>query len=79
MYATKVLRSGVTHSPVLPAIFYTARVAAQGSTVTAWWNGVLLAQLADTSTSEQYGMAALGCGWHEACSNPPVLLKPTTK
>ena len=63
MFAAKILASGVTPLPVLPAIFYTARVAAKGNTITVWWHHAQLTQVEDTSST--YGMAAVGCGWHE--------------
>ena len=65
-FARTVLAAGVTPAPVLPGVFYTARVAAQGATVTASWAGAQLAQVVDDKKLSGYGMAAVGSGWHEA-------------
>jgi hypothetical protein len=63
-FAGATLAQGVTKAPVLPGVFHTAAVGGKGPTVTASWDGDVLAQISDSKSA--YGMAAVGSGWHEA-------------
>jgi hypothetical protein len=63
-FAGASLAEGVTAAPVVPGVFYKAAVRAVGGTVTASWEGAVLATVQDAKSA--YGMAALGSGWHDA-------------
>ena len=63
-FAGVSLAEGLTAAPLLPGVFHAARVSAKAGTVTASWDGAVLASVSDARAS--YGMAAVGSGWHGA-------------
>ena len=63
-YAGATLAQGVTAAPVVPGVFHTAAVSAQGQVVVASWDGVELARVTDSQS--KFGMCAVGSGWHSA-------------
>jgi hypothetical protein len=59
-----VLASGLTPHAVTPGTWYEMRLQMADTAVTALLDGAVLGTANDSTTA--YGMAGIGCGWHEA-------------
>ena len=64
-YAAKNLARGDTPSVIAGGAWHTLQLDAVGATVTARLDGHVLASITD-GTDSNFGMVAIGCGWHMA-------------